>query len=160
MVTQLPNSLNNRLKRVPLIWGTLTVFSMLLPLMTLLTPPATNSSERSSVLLPVFLGMGVMMMATSLFVRFVILSENKLKQFALTKLKGLAKEEALERLFKHWMVLNIIAWALNDSVANLGAVAAQISGSATIGTGFTAVALVLNLFMYPKFHKAAKYAAL
>lgn len=155
---ELPPALRQRLQKVPLIWGTLTAFSLLLPLMTKLQVPTEGPIEQSKAVLPLLGGMAVMMAMSSLFLRFVLLSDNKLRLFATEKLRDLPKEEALDRIFKHWMVLNIIAWALNDSVANMGAVAARLAGTPDAAMSFGALALGLNLIMFPNFSKVLSRA--
>jgi hypothetical protein len=147
-----------RLRFVFFVWIALNICIGLIGLMT---PFASGnevsiSEEQSSNILAVFVTMGLLMTASSLFLRFYTLGKAGLAAFYLKNLQQLEPRSQRTRYFKHWMLIHLFTWSLNESIASLGLVVTKTGAVTWLGPTFAAVGLGLNLLAYPNFPKSMR----
>ncbi len=99
-----------------------------------------------------FLAGGVLLGALSLLVYRFSLSEKSLrKKFAETR--GLSPEKRLEEFSESLLLPHVVPWGMNECVLLLGFVLAFISKDPWKIAPFSAIGLVLQVYMYPRAEK-------
>lgn len=155
----LPLHLKRRQTTVLVVWLALTVCSGLLGLIAQIARFEGTAEGPGAAIL--FLVMAVLMLVSTLTLSFYALSEPRLKAFAQERLAGLERNHALNRLFKHWMMISFFAWSLNESIASLGLVISNVDKDwPWAAAAFSGVAVVLNFASFPRFASVARKAGL
>jgi hypothetical protein len=160
-----PIEILKRAKTAFFIWIFLTVTSAffgILPFISTVTPgteaPSPESLRQMQIM---FSSLAILMGASSLFLRFYVLSEPRLKQFVARL--GLApgdRDGGLGKLVPQWLMFNILSWGLNESIASLGLMVSTASRNANAIIPFVAAALILNFIMRPDLEGTARKAGL
>ena len=146
------------------IWGLLTLCcAMFLALPYISIPnraegPGPESVEAIRLVLSVI---AVFMGFATLFIRFFLFSEDRLRKLG-EHLKGkFADDETrLSKFQQNWFTFNVISWGINESIASFGIVIHGLTGEPRNAVAFALAGIFLNLFMYPDFPGAAAKAGL
>jgi hypothetical protein len=166
---KLPIEILKRAKTAFIIWIFLTLtcaFFGLLPFISTVSPgPETPSAEALQQMIIMFTALATIMAASSLFLRFYVLSEGRLKLFV-SRL-GLStvdqtefRTKALAKLAPQWLMFNILSWGLNESIASLGLMVSTATRNANAIIPFVGASLILNFIMRPDLEGTARKAGL
>lgn len=162
---ELSTEILKRAKTAINIWTILTVccaFFLVVPYISelgVVEPGADAGQERLQTL--VFIFLSVTMGITSLFIRFYLLSEDRLRKLATDlRAKDTAPEKLVARFVQHWISMNLLAWGLNESIASFGVIIAKLTHSAGAALPLALAGLILNLLMVPRLDRVISKAGL
>lgn len=142
------------------VWAMLTfccAFFLALPYISM---PTGNPVPDSPVPL-ILTVLAIFMGASTVFIRFYLLSQDRLQMVAEKVRSQYADKEAQVLKFQqYWFMFNVIAWGVNESLASFGVVIFSITGEPRRAVPFALAGILLNLLTFPNFIDACEKAGL